>query len=472
MHRIDNGEYHIIGMSPGNSYFKDDEIRYLLRTLVGRFGRAGVLIADIPAIATYIALGYPENRARRDKAIPKGNALKNRIAKMMTELGYTGEQIRVFDWEGEVEHSDDYRASYARVRALYATNERFRLAADATTQAVLESSGKSFSDIHDATGIAVHYLLSEFAFLEFAPGYLGVERVTYVYHKNWPVYEAYLAGTFDGMPRANLDFLLIENPYETYRSLWDDDEAEEVAHGPFVDTLDRIERTRVIRVSFQPYWPAIIHDPRSDRFSGIFADILAEIARRNGWRLRWCEEVGYGVIVDGLEEDRFDIFGSTVWPTPEREQSAECTESVFESLILVWVRPGFQGTEEALCTDEHLRVVVKENDISDSIAMSDFPRNRKVQIPQLGAPTEVLRAVSEDRADFTFAERILVDHFYGTSPGKLVAVSERPIRVYGNTFMLRRGELRWKDFLNAQLQTLQEEGFVASLLERYLITGE
>jgi cyclo(L-tyrosyl-L-tyrosyl) synthase len=74
--------YPIIGMSPGNSYFKDDEIKYLLKTAVDRYGRVAVMIADIPAISTYIALGYPENRARRDKALPQGNLLKNRTERV------------------------------------------------------------------------------------------------------------------------------------------------------------------------------------------------------------------------------------------------------------------------------------------------------------------------------------------------------------------------------------------------------
>ena len=57
--------YPIIGISPGNSYFKEDEIRYLIENVVSRYGRVAILIADIPAISTYMAFGYSENKARR-----------------------------------------------------------------------------------------------------------------------------------------------------------------------------------------------------------------------------------------------------------------------------------------------------------------------------------------------------------------------------------------------------------------------
>ncbi|MBI2410590.1 MAG: tRNA-dependent cyclodipeptide synthase [Candidatus Kerfeldbacteria bacterium] len=88
MKQFDPHRYHIIGMSPGNSYFKDEEVHYLLKSIVDRFGRVAILIADIPAVSTCVALGYPENRARRDKALPKGNALKNRVRKTIAGVDF------------------------------------------------------------------------------------------------------------------------------------------------------------------------------------------------------------------------------------------------------------------------------------------------------------------------------------------------------------------------------------------------
>lgn len=212
MKSSDRKTYHIVGMSPGNSYFKDEEVRYLLKTVVERFGRVAVLIADVPAISTYVTLGYPENRARRDKAIPKGNALKNRVLKAMAELGYTGNAVKILDWKKEIENNPAYREKYGEVLKLYKESKEFHESANSATQKVLESSERDIEDIGKATSIAAHYLLSELAFLEFASSYLGVEKVVYVYHKNWQVYEDYIAGRFNGAAKPYLDFLLIENP--------------------------------------------------------------------------------------------------------------------------------------------------------------------------------------------------------------------------------------------------------------------
>jgi tRNA-dependent cyclodipeptide synthase len=65
----------IIGMSPGNSYFKDYEVRFLLKEAVERFDRCVIMVADIPAIATYVALGYVPI-ARWRKAIGGNGGVK------------------------------------------------------------------------------------------------------------------------------------------------------------------------------------------------------------------------------------------------------------------------------------------------------------------------------------------------------------------------------------------------------------
>lgn len=464
MKRPEPGVYHIIGMSPGNSYFKDDEVRYLLKTVVERFGRVAILIADVPAIATYMAFGYPENRARRDKAIPQGNALKNRVRKAMHELGYTPEQVRIVDWADEVEAHSEYQSEYRRIRSLYVTNDAFREAADTTTRAVLEGSRHSFADLSAATKTAVHYLLSEFAFLEFAPRFFGTSKVIYVYHKNWQVYEDYISGTFDKALKPHLDFLLLENPYETYNPIWG---LEDTESGDYEDALDRVEKTRVLRVGFTNSIPTFVYDRDYDNFSGIFYDLIIEIAKQHGWQVRWSEEIGYGVIVDGLNNNRFDVFGSTVWPTPERLEQADFTHSLFKSPVFVWGRADLAKTLEEVKQDTTLRVALKENDISDSITQSDFPKHRQVRVPQLSDNAEGLKFAAEGRADFTFVEEYLGNYFNETSAVRVTRISDTPIRIYDNTFMLRRGESRLKKLFNTDIAALIETGTVRRLIKKY-----
>lgn len=454
--------YPIIGMSPGNSYFKDDEIKYLLKTAVDRYGRVAVMIADIPAISTYIALGYPENRARRDKALPQGNLLKNRTERAIVQLGYTSGQVRIIDWENEIEPNEDYKKSYANIRNLYESNKQFERDADETTKGVIFNSKREIGDVATATKIAVHYLLSEFAFLDFAPKFFNTKKVTYVYHKNWVVYENYIAGKYDGKPKENIGFLLIENPWETYRSVWGGEDYED---GNYLSSLERLEKTKTLRVAFTNYPPALIYEDKLDSFSGIFYEIIVSVAKKKDWQIKWSEETGYGVIIDGLDNNRFDLFGSTVWPTPERKEKASFSKSLYESKVYVWMLPDFNY--KMMKDSSQLRVIVKENDISHSIALSDFPNARLIFIPQLSDPQDLLDFLANDKGDITFAEPYLANVFMKSKVVKLVKATELPIRVYENTFIFKKDDPSLKDAFNEEISKMIENKETQELIRKH-----
>lgn len=465
MKPVDSKIYYVIGMSPGNSYFKDEEIKYLLKTTVERFGRVAILIADIPAISTYVAFGYPENRARRDKAIPRGNSLKNKVRRAMEQLGYSDDIVNIVDWESQVENNAQYLEQYKKVQSLYDSNPAFQESANATTRAVLEGSNNKIEDIDAATRIAVHYLLSELAFLELGPVFFGVEKVVYIYHKNWLVYEDYIAGRFDHVLRPYLDFLLLENPYETFNPIWGLEDEEE--KDDFKNILERVEATKILRVGFSNYPPAFMYDKDYDNFSGIFYEVIVGIAKKQGWKIRWVEEVGYGVITDGLDHKRFDIFGSAVWPTPERLEQASFSIPLYKSSAFAWIRSDYHKSNEEIKNDENARVAIRENDISDSVAKSEFPHNRVVQLPQLADTTELLEFVADGRADFTFVEPFLAQYFNAKSSVKLIPSSDQPIATFDNVFMFKKGEENFKKFIDKELEILKGDGTIKSLIRKY-----
>jgi len=455
--------FHIIGMSPGNSYFKDDEIKFLIENIVKRFGKVAILIADIPAVSTYIAFGYPENRARREKAIAQGYALRNKVKKAMFQLGYSKFQVVLIDWKDEVENSPDYLNSYNNVRELYDTNLKFMKQADETTREVLKASKREIADIEKATKIAVHYLLSEIAFLEWAPKFLHEDKVIYVYHKNWPVYEKYISGKFDGKIKSHMDFLLLENPWETYNPLWGLEDNEE--HRKYSLGLNRVRKMGILRVAFSNYPPAFTYNKQYDNFSGIFYEVIVKIARENNWRIVWSEETGYGVVIDGLNNNRFDVFGGPIWPTPERKKNANPSISLYSSKVHTWVRSGFNL--KLNLNGDKFRVAVKENDISDYLAKKYFPKARKVYVPQLESILDLLGFITEDKADFTFTESAIVEIFNKNSKKKLVKLTKSPIEIFENTFLFKGKDDSLKEVFNREIKKIILNGTINKLIEKY-----
>lgn len=355
----------IIGMSPGNSYFKDYEVRFLLQEAIKRFGKCAVVVADVPAISTYIALGYPPNKAR-NKAIPKGNNLKNRTRRIAEELGFTEEQVRIIDWAEEIEQHATYQAHYKKILKTYAEKSDFSKDIRATSKIVIEQTGRVENNLSAAVEQATHYILSEFAFMEFAPNYLGYDRVCYLYHRNWPVYEDYITGRHDGVRKPHLDFLLLEAPYERYVKI----HTQDISNGCTVhDTYTRIVKTGIIKAAYIEYPPII--QKSENGFSGLFYDIISGFAQAHDWSIEWVEETGYGDVTQGLAEGRFDIFCAATWPTVERQCNAFLSHPIYYSDVGIWVREDSEliGKDYLELDHPDHSIAITENDITHQICL-------------------------------------------------------------------------------------------------------
>ena len=379
----------------------------------------------------------------------------------MVQLGYSESQVKIINWEEEVENNEGYLNSYKRIRELYEKNKEFMKVADAATLGVLKFSNKNISDFNKATKIAVHYLLSEMAFLEWASDFLNVKKAIYVYHKNWSVFEDYIAGKFDKKIRKNMGFLLLENPWETYNPIWGLEDEEE--NEKYKSILEKVKNTGILRVAFSNYPPALTYDYQYDNFSGIFYEIIVKIARNMGWKIRWSEETGYGVVIDGLDNNRFDVFGSPIWPIPERKKNANPSISLYSSEVYPWIRSDFKSKN---LNNELIRVAVKENDISDYIYKKKFPNASCVFVPQLDSILDLLKFVAEDKTDFTFAEKAIVEIFNKNSKVKLVPATKEAVEIFENTFLFRKGDDSLKNIFNREIGNMKADGTILKLIEK------
>ncbi len=195
----------IIGMSPGNSYFKDKTVDTLLRYSADHFSPVRVLIAGKPAEHTYRGIGYSPARAKR-KARLKANALRNRCMRSMERING---DVALIGWEEEVERDGSYLQELDAIASLYAENAGFREEARAATRTVLSDKLKEGIDSEHAIDEGVNYLLEELAFLSASPKIFAEERIAYVYHRRWRIYEDFAGGVFDGRSRDDLGFIVV-----------------------------------------------------------------------------------------------------------------------------------------------------------------------------------------------------------------------------------------------------------------------
>ncbi len=196
----------IVGMSLGNSYFNRPTIDELLYFCATSFCSLSVMIPDLPAEHTYKALGYSAEQAQR-KARLGGNTLRNHCQGEVQLY----DNISIFDWQRDVESHGEYCHQLETLRLLYNSNPNFKENVQSATAGVVQRKLKKERKIEDAIEEGIHYLLKELAFLSVAPSVLGVERIGYVYHQQWKIYEDFVDGKFNGIKRNDLGFIIVNS---------------------------------------------------------------------------------------------------------------------------------------------------------------------------------------------------------------------------------------------------------------------
>ena len=73
-----------------------------------------------------------------------------------------------------------------------------------------------------------------------------------------------------------------------------------------------------------------------------------------------------------------------------------------------------------------------------------------------------------NKVDVTFVEPFFGAGFMKSNPGPLKNIAlQRPIRVFGNTMMFKRGETEFKQMMNSAFEELLNQGYVDDLISKY-----
>jgi len=202
----------ITGMSPGNGYFKQEVIDKLLVYCTENYSKVEICIPDIPAISTYMALGYSENKARTKAIRLQGNNYRNRINNVLVDRNLSQDNIKIWNWDKDgIEKNSIYAESFEYIKDLYESNFDFRKDINMATEEVLVNNQFKKKELsEDDIVMGTHYILSEFAFITFISKTIKeYNHFIFGYHRPWPVWEKFIAGEYDGKRKDNLEFLLL-----------------------------------------------------------------------------------------------------------------------------------------------------------------------------------------------------------------------------------------------------------------------
>lgn len=232
---------------------------------------------------------------------------------------------------------------------------------------------------------------------------------------------------------------------------------------------NKVISSGVIRACYVEYPPALIKDPNTGKLSGIFYDALNKAASNMSLKVDWNVEVGWADLVPSLNANKCDIIGGDAWGNSARGRSAEFSVPLYYSAINAYVRSDdnrFNGNP-LIANNPQYTVVFEDGETSQVIVQQNFPNAKVVSIPQNNDVSEMLLDVVSGKADMAFQEASTANLFLKTHPGTLKNVSIKPMAVYGNIYLIKKGEFQFKSAIDNAMNELLGNGYIEQLISQY-----
>ena len=113
-------------------------------------------------------------------------------------------------------------------------------------------------------------------------------------------------------------------------------------------------------------------------------------------------------------------------------------------------------------------MVTIDGETSQVIAAQKFPDAKTLQLPQLTDVSQLFVNVADGKADMTFQEASTAFQYMKNNPGKIKNASPaRPIVVYGNHMMVKKGEFMFKTAIDNAMTELLSNGFIDDTISKY-----
>jgi len=236
--------------------------------------------------------------------------------------------------------------------------------------------------------------------------------------------------------------------------------------------FDRVMRTHTLRCAYssvKPYFVTLDTDTNMRR--GLAHDIVEQMGRILGLQIVWAEEVAPSQVDDNLLAGREDAMCFPLWPSGPMAASLDYTLPVDYMPVYAYARADdtrFDGDLSKL-NDKNLTIPVIANGAAKDIAEQDFPLAAQYSVTGQPDEAHMMLTVTQKRADAGFTDPFSGADFMKNNPGTLKYVQNvAPVRVFPESFAVAKGETKLRDMLNIAINQLQESGFIAATLDKYL----
>ncbi len=231
----------------------------------------------------------------------------------------------------------------------------------------------------------------------------------------------------------------------------------------------RVVRTGTLRCAYQVWPPFVAKDPSTQKFSGIFPDIIEAVAKQANLKLEWVEEVGTASPYEGFKTGRYDLICSPFTPTPARAVAADFSVPVTYVPYYLFARVDDNRFDSAYAAANNpaVKFVTNDGDLSETIIKKNFPKAGIMNLPNLTNASDMLQNVALKKADLVITEASIAYGYMKNNPGKIKQVMGDPVATPPAAFPLPPDQYALAAMINTSLQSLRDTGELNSILQHY-----
>lgn len=223
-----------------------------------------------------------------------------------------------------------------------------------------------------------------------------------------------------------------------------------------------------IRCGYFDWEPLLKKDVNTGQFSGIGADMMAEIGTRLGLQIEWAEEVGPSTAVEAVKSKRVDMICLPVIITNPRMRAADFTDPVLYSIFSVWMRSDATVTDTAELNRPDHKFVAIDGTAPMAMTKRLFPKAGLVSLTELSPTSDMFLSVTTKKADAVFSDTSNAGMFSRYNPGQIKPVSDPDTdRVLPWAFMLPQDEYGFTRMADLVLQDMQLDGTVERIVRKH-----
>ncbi len=232
--------------------------------------------------------------------------------------------------------------------------------------------------------------------------------------------------------------------------------------------MDTIKKNGVIRIGVAIDQPFTLKDKNGGWYSFV-PDLDRLIAKKIGVKIQFVETT-WTVIVAGLQADKYDIIGTSIYSTKERRKAiAFSIPYAYGGISYVGLKSAmgqFKSVQDI--NKPNVTVAVTTGAGEDQVTRRLFPKAKVVGFPNSTLPTLLQELFSKHvtlvgTASFRVPGLRLEFNNIGFLPN-----DDKGIEPLGICMGLRKGDPRFKSFLDGVITTAQKDGTIAALQKKWL----